>query len=77
MTIENQPDLKNEFIQNIFINSPIGIYIVQDGKFCFVNSEFQKTSGFTLDELIGMESLSIILPEDVDLVRKNAVKMLK
>lgn len=33
------------FLVRIFINSPIGIYVVQDGKFRFVNPEFQKITG--------------------------------
>jgi predicted polyphosphate/ATP-dependent NAD kinase len=41
MDIKNQPDLKNRFIQNIFINSPIGVYIVQDGKLLLADADEQ------------------------------------
>jgi len=63
--------------KTLFSSSPIGIYIVQDGKFQFVNSQFQKYTGYSEDELLGMDSLRIVLPEDRNMVRENAVKMLK
>ena len=58
-------------------NSTIGIYVIQDGKFQFTNSMFQKYIGYCEEELIGINSLSIVYPEDRDIVRSNAVKMLK
>jgi PAS domain S-box-containing protein len=61
----------------VFLNSPIGVFDVQDGVFRFVNIEFQKISGYNEDALTGMASSTIVLDEDVDLVRENAVKMLK
>jgi PAS domain S-box-containing protein len=77
MNLENRPDLQDSSFKNMFLNSPIGVFVVQDGIFRYVNTEFQKISGYNEDELIGMESSKIILGEDVDLVRENAVKMLK
>ena len=77
MNQKKSPDLKESFFQRLFINSPIGIYIVQDGNFRFVNREFRKISGFSEKELIGMESLEIVYPEDVKSVKENALKMLK
>ena len=77
MTIENHPDLKNRYFFNLFATSPIGIFIVQEGKFQHVNPEFQKISGYTEDELIGTESSRIIFDEDLPAVKEKAVKMLK
>lgn len=77
MTQKKNPDLKESFFQRLFINSPIGIYIVQGGRFKFVNQEFKKISGFSEDMLIGMGSLEIVFSEDVASVKENAVKMLK
>ncbi|MBN1643546.1 MAG: PAS domain S-box protein, partial [Dehalococcoidales bacterium] len=34
-------------LENIALNSPAGIYIVQDGKFQFVNPQFIKGTGYT------------------------------
>jgi len=76
-TSENQPDRDAEFFANIFLNSPVGIFIVQDGKFRFVNPEFQKIAGYDEKELLGGNAFMVILPEDRDMVRENAAKMLK
>ena len=47
------------FFANIFINSPIGIYIVQDGKFMFMNPEFLRIGGFQVRTLSGLCCLKI------------------
>lgn len=65
------------FLASIFINSPIGIYVVQDRKFRFINPELQKITGYNEDELLGMESLKLVFNEDRNMVKENAVKMLK
>lgn len=57
--------------------SPIGIYVVQDGRFAFVTTQFQKIVGYSEAELVGMNSLDVVLPEDRELVRENAKRMLK
>ncbi len=71
------PDHDATFFANIFIDSPIGIYIVQDGKFVFMNPEFLRIGGFEEHELLGTDSLGIVLPEDREKVRRSAVAMLK
>jgi PAS domain S-box-containing protein len=76
-TSEDKFSGESSFLASIFINSPIGIYVVQDGKFCFVNPELQKITGYKEDELLGMESLRLVFTEDRNIVRQNAVKMLK
>jgi PAS domain S-box-containing protein len=77
MTMENPPDLKNPFFMNLFAHSPIGIFVVHDGKFQHVNPQFQKISGYAEDELLGTESALIILDEDFPLVKESAINMLK
>jgi PAS domain S-box-containing protein len=57
--------------------SPVGLYIVQDGRFCYTNSTFQSTTGYTEDELVGRDALDLVVPEDRERVRENAIKMLK
>ncbi len=76
-TSAERPDLKHKFLTDIFLIAPIGVYIVQDGKFRFVNPEFQKITGFGEAELLGSDSLDVVVPEDRGSVRENAVKMLK
>ena len=77
MTIKDLPDLKDVSFKSIFINSPIGIYIVQDRTFQFVNPEFQKIAGYSEEELLGTDCFRIIFHGDVDSVRENAINMLK
>jgi len=66
-----------DFFANLFINSPIGIYIAQDGKFAFLNPEFLRISGYREDELLGSSSLDIVHPEDREMVRTKSIQMLK
>ena len=85
--IEHHPDIQKvfqtkyegppEFFANIFLNSPIGIYIIQDGKFVFVNPEFQQITGYSESEITNMNSLRIVHRDDKQLVRDNAINMLK
>jgi len=85
--IEQHPDIQkifqadfegpHEFFDNIFLNSPIGIFIIQDGKFVFANPEFQKISGYNETEITNMKSLKIVHRDDKQSVRDSAVKMLK
>ncbi len=58
-------------------NAPLGIYIVREGKFVFVNSKFKECVGYSDEELIGMPSLSLVHSEDREMVRMSAVSMLK
>jgi len=66
-----------ELFKTLADNSSIGIYIAQDGKFRYNNLQFQRYTGYSQDELIDMEPLSLVLPEDRNMVRENVVKMLK
>lgn len=66
-----------ELRQILATKSPIGIYIVQDGKFVFINSQFVRDTGYAEEGLLGIPSLSIVHPEDREMVRGNAIAMLK
>ncbi len=66
-----------ELYEIIAKNSPVSIYIVQDGRFCFVNPQFQKTSGYSEEELLGLQPLGLVHPEDRQRVRDHAIAMLK
>ncbi|MFW5972772.1 MAG: PAS domain S-box protein [Bacteroidota bacterium] len=52
-------------------SSLVGIYIIQDERFVYVNPRFEEIVGRTSEELIGCQVLDIILPEDRSLVREN------
>jgi len=66
-----------KLFETLFNASPFGVYIIQVKKFQFVNPEFLRITGYTENELLNMESLSLIHPEDRGMVRENAVRMLK
>ncbi len=66
-----------ESFKNLFFNSPMGIFIIQNGKFKLVNPGFQKITGYTKKELIGKDCAKLISPEFEQKVRENAIKMLK
>lgn len=68
---------KNDLAEVWFNSSPMGIFIVQGGKFQFVNPQFQTDTGYGKEELVGMDSLSLVLPEDRDQVREKMVQMLR
>ena len=53
-----------------------GVYVVQDGKFCFFNPIAASYTGYTPEELMGKESMSIVHSEDRGQLRKNAIDML-
>jgi len=66
-----------EMFKSLALNSPIGIFIIQDGIFQYINPEFQIDTGYSEDELLGTDPLELVVPEDRDMVRENAIEMLK
>jgi len=56
--------------------SRAGIYVVQDGKFQFVNQYAAEYWGYPREDLIGTESMSLVHPEDRERVRQAAIQML-
>jgi len=66
-----------ELFRTLCDSSPVGIYIIQDRKIQYVNPKFQELTGYSEDELLGIDYFRLVLPEDRNMVRENAVKMLK
>ncbi|HEY4670057.1 MAG TPA: PAS domain S-box protein [Tepidiformaceae bacterium] len=58
-------------------NSPIGLYIAQDGAFQYVNPQFERYTGFPAAEILGTSPLQLVIEEDRLVVRDKAVRMLK
>ena len=54
----------------------IGVYIIQDGNIEFANDKFAEIYGYSKDELIGMDSLELVHPDDRSLVKKIREKRL-
>jgi PAS domain S-box-containing protein len=71
-----ETETKN-LLETLANKSPVGLYIVQDGRFCYTNPTFQSTTGYKEDELLGRDALKLVVSEDREQVRENAIKMLK
>jgi diguanylate cyclase (GGDEF)-like protein/PAS domain S-box-containing protein len=56
---------------------PIGSYIAQNGEVKIVNPEFERTAGFSEDELLSLPTLSLVHADDRNRVKKWSVQMLK
>ncbi len=65
-----------ELYRTLAEKSFAGVYVVQNGKFCFVNSNAASYAGYKVEEIIGRDSLSVVHPDDVQVVLQNAKDML-
>ncbi len=63
--------------RNLIKNSPVGIYLIQNGRFQLVNQWFFTISGYGEDEFVNLKPLNLVHPEDREATRENALKMLK
>ena len=66
-----------EVFKTLSNSSPVGVYTVIKGKFLLVNPQFERSTGYSNDQLLGIDSMTLVHTEDRELVRDNAVKMLK
>ncbi len=57
--------------------SSIGIYVVENGRIQFANTQFQEVSGYSESELIGMNPSRFIYGEDLQSVQEHARQILK
>lgn len=57
--------------------SVAGIYVVQDGRFRFVNANAASYAGYSAEEIIGKRSDFMVHPEDREAVKENARAMLR
>jgi len=54
-----------------------GVYVLQDGKFRFINSNAASYAGYTREELLGQKASLLVSPEDMGRVKQNARAMLR
>ncbi len=66
-----------DFYKILANNSQVGVYIMQEGKFLFVNTRILDYSGYVEEELLALNSTDIIHPQDRAMVAKQASRMLK
>ncbi len=75
--ISARPQLNTNLVSILFKYSPIGIYVVSNGKFKFVNPEFKKITGYSLSEVKKIPPQTLIHPEDREDVRSKFIEMVK
>ncbi len=64
-------------INALLENTGVGIYIVQDTKFVYVNPFFEELTGYTLEEVDDTYSLNLVHPDDMDEVKIKATEILR
>ncbi len=60
-----------EMFRKLAEKSLVGIYLIQDGVFRYVNPKMAELWGYGVEELIGRSPLEFIHPEDREIVRRN------
>lgn len=70
-------DQGDRIFRTLTEKSVAGIYVVQDGKFCFINANAAAYAGYSVEELTGRKSDSVVHPEDREKVKRNARAMLR
>ena len=66
-----------EEIMRAMRNALIGSYLVQNGKFRYVNREFTRITSYSVNELMGTDPLMIVHKDYRIAARKSAIRMLK
>ncbi len=66
-----------ELAEALMRSAGTGIYIVQEGKFQYVNSLFQELTGYSEEELLNTYSLNLVHSDDREVVRMEAIANLK
>ena len=69
--------LASQLFLSMFANSPIGVYVVDDGVFSMTNLYFQAGTGYPHGELSGTEPLCLVVHGDKEKVRRDATAMLR
>jgi diguanylate cyclase (GGDEF)-like protein/PAS domain S-box-containing protein len=79
MDIYNIDSSINDIVMkwDLFRKAPIGVYIIQGGRFKAVNKEFISYTGYSETELLQINPLDIVSESYRESVKKNAISMLK
>jgi len=62
-------------LDNLFSDSPNGIFVVQNQRLEYVNRQFQVYTGYDRDEILGLDRMALVVPEDRESLTENARRM--
>ena len=65
-----------ERFEDLSHRSPMGVYIVQDGRYLYTNPQLQSFLGYSEEELLGTDPLKYVHLDDRDIFRENVARML-
>jgi two-component system, NtrC family, sensor kinase len=68
---------EDEVLKTMSDELPVGVCVMQDGRFCYINRAFPFAIGYSVDELVGRDSLDLVFTKDREMVHENTIKMLK
>ena len=66
-----------EMSRSMLDNAAMGVYLLQDKKFLYVNPTFEKIIGYASEELVGRDAINYVHPNDRSTVRIKAAENLK
>jgi len=66
-----------ELYRTLAERSFANVYVVQDGRFCFINSNTVKTFGYSPEEILGQRSLYFVHEDDREQVKTYSRNMLQ
>jgi len=75
--IEKSLQESEELHRTLTERSFAGVYVVQDGKFRFINSNAASYAGYQREELMNQKVDQVVHPQDREKVKKNARAMLR
>ncbi|NPU84050.1 MAG: PAS domain S-box protein [Syntrophaceae bacterium] len=69
---------KAEYLyRTLAMHAQSAVFIIQEGRFRFVNRYVSAYSGYEESELMGMDPVCLVHPDDRAIARSNAVRMIK
>jgi PAS domain S-box-containing protein len=75
--LEDQLKESEETFRTLSEKSLIGVYLIQDGVFKYVNPKLAEDFGYSIEEIVGKPVLDFIHPDDRELVAENMRKRLE
>ena len=54
-----------------------GLFVIQDGKFTYLNESVVKIVGYSVDELHGMDFLSVVAPQEREKIAENHIRRMR